>query len=204
MVSDSREHILEVSFSLFLRKSFKAVTMQEIVEKTGLSKGAFYHYFKSKEQVFEEVVRTFYKNMLSHDFEKFSRDSLKAFYNDYLDNSHQILQEFQQLEKNKNIKEHFNYYSLIFDAITRIPSFKKMFVQENQRELESWEKVIATAKRNGEIKTGIANEKIARMFMHIGDGYGLNMILLNSANSQSDFAYELKAIWDSLYSLLKL
>lgn len=204
MAKDSREHILEVSFSLFLRKSFKAVTMQEIVEKTGLSKGAFYHYFDSKEQVFEEVVKAFYKNMLKHDFDKFSKGSLKAFYNDYLNSSLHILQGFQQLEKERNIKEHFNYYSLIFDAIARIPSFKKMFVEENQRELENWEKVIATAKKNGEIKTGIANEKIARMFMHTGDGYGLNMILLNTANVQSEFAYELKSIWDSLYSLLKI
>lgn len=204
MAKDSREHILEVSFSLFLRKSFKAVTMQEIVEKTGLSKGAFYHYFDSKEQVFEEVVRNFYKDLLSHDFDKFSRESLKAFYCDYLESSRHIIQEFQRMEKGRNIKEHFNYYSLIFDAIARIPSFKKMFAEENQRELDIWGKIIATAKKNGEIKTGIANEKIARMFMHIGDGYGLNMILLNTANVQSEFAYELKSIWDGLYSLLKV
>ncbi|MGH2644358.1 MAG: hypothetical protein ACRDE2_10450, partial [Chitinophagaceae bacterium] len=90
-----------------------------------------------------------------------------------------------------------------FDAIARVPSFKKMFAEENQSELDSWEKIIATAKKNGEIKTGIANEKIARMFMHIGDGYGLNVILLNSASDGDNLVFELKSIWDSLYGLLK-
>lgn len=204
MARDSKEHILEVSFMLFLHKGFKAVTMQEIVEKTGLSKGAFYHYFDSKEQVFEEVVRNFYGRMLKHDFEKFSKKSLKTFYNDYLESSQHILREFQELENSRNVKEHFNFYSLIFDAIVRIPAFKNMFIEENQKELDHWERVIAASKKNGEIKSGIANEKIARMFMHIGDGYGMNLILLNAAKDNSEFVYELRAIWDSLYALLKI
>jgi len=45
-MNDTREHILKVAFNLFLLKSYKEVTMAELVEKTGMSKGAFYHYFK--------------------------------------------------------------------------------------------------------------------------------------------------------------
>ncbi|MGD8401904.1 MAG: TetR/AcrR family transcriptional regulator, partial [Bacillota bacterium] len=58
-ISDSKKHIIDVSFGLFLQKSFKEVTMQEIVAKTGMSKGAFYHYFESKEQLFLEVINHF-------------------------------------------------------------------------------------------------------------------------------------------------
>ena len=53
----SKEHILITAFSLFLQKSFKEVTMKEIVKETGLSKGAFYHYFESKEQLFLELLQ---------------------------------------------------------------------------------------------------------------------------------------------------
>ena len=34
--------------------------MKEIVEKTGLSKGAFYHHFSSKEILFKEIVLMFF------------------------------------------------------------------------------------------------------------------------------------------------
>jgi len=44
-MSDTKTHILMVSLKLFLQKNFKEVTMKEIVKETGLSKGAFYHYF---------------------------------------------------------------------------------------------------------------------------------------------------------------
>jgi AcrR family transcriptional regulator len=46
-MSDSRTHILETAANLFMQKSYKEVTMKEIVDKTGLSKGAFYLHFRS-------------------------------------------------------------------------------------------------------------------------------------------------------------
>jgi AcrR family transcriptional regulator len=58
-MNDTKEHIITTSLKLFLQKNFKEVTMKEIVNATRLSKGAFYHYFESKEKVFKEVVRHF-------------------------------------------------------------------------------------------------------------------------------------------------
>ncbi len=59
-MSDTKAHILMVSLKLFLQKNFKEVTMKEIVEETGLSKGAFYHYFESKEKLFYEIIDYFF------------------------------------------------------------------------------------------------------------------------------------------------
>src|SRR5690625_1098605 len=83
-MKNAKEHILSISFSLFLQKNFKEVTMKEIVEKTGLSKGAFYYYFKSKEQVFEEVIDYFFTEIMQTNFDNFSTDTLKHFYTDVL------------------------------------------------------------------------------------------------------------------------
>ena len=56
MENKTKEHILNVCTGLFLQKGFKDLTMKEIVEKTGMSKGAIYHYFDSKENLFLEVI----------------------------------------------------------------------------------------------------------------------------------------------------
>ena len=84
-MKESKEHILKVAFYLFLQKGFKEVTMKEIVEKTGLSKGAFYHYFKSKEQLFFEVNDYFLTILAEVHYKQFSQSSLRQFYKDYLD-----------------------------------------------------------------------------------------------------------------------
>lgn len=47
----SRKHILETAMELAVDKGFTQVSIQDICKKAGVSTGAFYHYFKSKEEV---------------------------------------------------------------------------------------------------------------------------------------------------------
>ena len=56
-MSSTKDHILQVALNLFLQSSYKEVTMCELVEKSGMSKGAFYYYFKSKEELFCAVMK---------------------------------------------------------------------------------------------------------------------------------------------------
>jgi len=49
--SGTRTTILEVALKLFLQKGYKDVSYQDLVIKTGLSKGAIYHHFKSKKDI---------------------------------------------------------------------------------------------------------------------------------------------------------
>jgi TetR/AcrR family transcriptional regulator, transcriptional repressor for nem operon len=90
-MNETKLHILSIAFNLFLQKSFKEVTMQEIVEKTGMSKGAFYHYFKSKEQLFIEVVETFYIATPTTPIKPLNIESLFGFYHDYIEHVINVL-----------------------------------------------------------------------------------------------------------------
>lgn len=49
------EKILEVSLKLFSEKGYDKTTMQDIVTALGMSKGAIYHHFKSKEELINAV-----------------------------------------------------------------------------------------------------------------------------------------------------
>jgi len=46
-MTTTKEHILFTALKLILKKGYGNVTMNELVEASGLSKGAFYHYFKT-------------------------------------------------------------------------------------------------------------------------------------------------------------
>ena len=43
----SKGKIIDAAMKLFLEKGYENTTMQDIVEASGMSKGAIYHYFKS-------------------------------------------------------------------------------------------------------------------------------------------------------------
>jgi AcrR family transcriptional regulator len=52
------QQILETSQRLFLEKGYEQTTVQDIVDNLdGLSRGAIYHHFKSKEEIVDAVVR---------------------------------------------------------------------------------------------------------------------------------------------------
>ena len=58
------EKILEVSQRLFLEKGYEQTTIQDIVDNLGgLTKGAVYHHFKSKEEIINALgVKMFLSN----------------------------------------------------------------------------------------------------------------------------------------------
>jgi len=54
-----KQRILESSLELFQKNGYHGVTVEQIVEKANTSKGGFYHYFKSKDELLYEIHDVF-------------------------------------------------------------------------------------------------------------------------------------------------
>ena len=52
----TREHILEVSYGLFARWGFQRITMKDVCDASGLSRGGLYSHFSSTAEIFEAVL----------------------------------------------------------------------------------------------------------------------------------------------------
>ncbi len=50
------EKIIVVSSELFTKQGYEKTSMQDIVDALGMSKGAIFHHFKSKEEIFLAVI----------------------------------------------------------------------------------------------------------------------------------------------------
>ncbi len=55
----TKQDIREKAYQLFAEKGFKEVTMKDICERTGLSRGGLYRHYESTEQIFLEIVYAF-------------------------------------------------------------------------------------------------------------------------------------------------
>jgi AcrR family transcriptional regulator len=51
-----RQQILDAGRACFARNGFHATSMQDVINEAGLSVGAFYRYFKSKDQLIEAIA----------------------------------------------------------------------------------------------------------------------------------------------------
>jgi AcrR family transcriptional regulator len=200
-MNETKELILKTSFKLFLQKSFKEVTMNEIVEKTGMSKGAFYHYFKSKEELFEEVVNQYYFSDLSLQYEKLDKSSLLRFCDEYLE----MVKNFSAWEMlsdgDDQTKLTMNYYVLIFDALKILPDFSQKMSNINRNEFSAMKQAVTNARKSGEINSLLSDEQIAKIFLFITDGIGIRGILYGNLNSMVE---DIKKLWRSFYETLKV
>lgn len=56
---ETRQKILKAAARLFNRKGFAEVTIGEIMRAAGLTHGGFYRHFKSKDELYSEVITQF-------------------------------------------------------------------------------------------------------------------------------------------------
>ena len=61
---DTKQHVLDVAKEIILGKGFAAVGLNEILTSAGVPKGSFYHYFKSKEQFGDELIKDYFAQYL--------------------------------------------------------------------------------------------------------------------------------------------
>lgn len=116
----TRDRIVAASFRLFLQHGFDGTGLSQILKETGLSKGAFYHYFASKEDVYREVVTAFYlAPMQAFDFERLKTEPLR--------DSRQLLAEaYAQLPGAAEAAgvDMARYFALFFEALSRLETFR--------------------------------------------------------------------------------
>jgi AcrR family transcriptional regulator len=96
-VSEARKNqILQAAINVFTRRGFHDARMDDIVEETGLSKGALYWYYKSKEELIIAILdhifnAEFAKMALFKDSEMPARQVLNNFVEAYINDLHNML-----------------------------------------------------------------------------------------------------------------
>ncbi|MFH1615784.1 MAG: TetR/AcrR family transcriptional regulator [Planctomycetota bacterium] len=63
----SRKRLLEAAIDVFARRGPDAATVDEICGKAGLNKRMLYHYFGSKESLYQQALHQMYQHLLTLD-----------------------------------------------------------------------------------------------------------------------------------------
>jgi len=74
----TQAHLLSIGYELIATKGFAAVGLSEILSCANVSKGSFYHYFKSKEAFGQALIEHYFGVYYSHIDALFERTDLTA------------------------------------------------------------------------------------------------------------------------------
>tara|TARA_B000000437_G_scaffold197546_1_gene159062 strand:- start:1004 stop:1582 length:579 start_codon:yes stop_codon:yes gene_type:complete len=104
MENKSKNRIMDAALQVFVTKGYSDTRMDDIVEMSGLSKGAIYHHYKSKKDLFISLIEHWenfsFPNIFDKDLDKISSaDALRAIVNDivitFKKNKHVFLAELE-------------------------------------------------------------------------------------------------------------
>lgn len=131
---ETRQKIKEKAYQLFAEKGFKDVTMKDVCEATGLSRGGLYCHYESTQQIFKELMDDLLSRQ-ENDFDRQIRDNVSAIVIlDY------ILERYRD--------EMLDSQSSLSVAIYEYFSMREMAVQNNSlyeqylASKRAWEKLI--------------------------------------------------------------
>lgn len=193
----TKERITEEAFKLFLNNNFEKVSISDIENATGKTRGAIFYFFKNKEEIFIEVIDT-YLIEVQNPYQKFSFDtnmSLNQFINIYINGINTTMSKMLSISVVNIYKQ---YFSLYLQASRIYPNFSEIMTQNSIKEIKLWEKVIKRAIETKEIKK-IDTRHYATLFRSCFLGLAFDRCLSYGINTE-----ELNAIYQTIYSQLKI
>jgi AcrR family transcriptional regulator len=161
-MSSARERLLESAKILFSQKGYYATSVEDIVESAGFSKGTFYFYFKSKEELFKSLVEEMHLNIVKR-LEGFLERDLPL--EDALIEYAKVFLE--DIYQNRHIAQIF-----LFQLVGTNEEFRKLYYTKVSHLREMLTKMVDRAIQRGEI-----NYKNAENIVNLYAGF-LRMLVL--------------------------
>ncbi len=142
----AKNKVLASAGEVFAQKGYDAATMQDIMEKSGLSKGAIYHHFKSKEEIMQALGdRMFFENNPFEAVEK--RTDLNGL---------QKIKELLKINASDTERNQFNVQAI---PILKDPHILMTALEANRKYLTpKWLELLEDGKRDGSINTEYTKE----------------------------------------------
>lgn len=172
-MKDTKDTILKTAYNMFLYNNYEAVTINSIIKATGLTKGAIYHYYSSKEELFKAVVDKYMLENRIDNLGKFA--SLKDFIQF---NINFVKEKISALvTNNPEFRDDMpiNYLSLTVAAYRYYPNYKEIGNKYIEDQTKKWEALIKEAINKGELMNDIDIEATVELFINIGFGMSRNI-----------------------------
>jgi TetR/AcrR family transcriptional repressor of nem operon len=173
-MATTKDKLLHVAFREFLMHTYKDVTLEHLVKELGVTKGAFYHYFSSKQDLFIQVADAYFINFDDLFAREYNPD-LK------LSENLSILIELSIQRMHETVPDlgeelgMINLYGFLLDAYKYYPDFREKVTElQRQKEISSYVVYINAAKHHQEIRVSVDSLLLAEIIRNLVDGIAFN------------------------------
>ena len=197
--TDSKKNILKVAFALFLEKGYNNVTIKQIMDISGLSKGAIYHHFSNKEEIYTATLELYFFELLDPKEIDISESFIKnieimyTFISDMFDDLENLISS-----KTKYPIRNFYFFQLESEKNDSIREKIELAVMKFRKRIEA---VVLAANNNNQIKAGLNTEAITYQIIALIEGTAIHHSTLKE-NIKQELMQKYKLIFDSYLQLI--
>lgn len=171
-MKDTKVQILKQAAIYFTKNDYERASLNDIAGALGITKGGIYHYFKSKDELFKEVV-LYTLEEIQNQFIAMSqpqngipfKEMLKIWYS--IDDSCFDTTEFAGFNI---IDEYENTMYLVFTAMKKFPEVHAKMNEIYTKLIEQLNQLLILAQEKGEIRNDLDTEALAFEICAFGEG----------------------------------
>ncbi|ACB84340.1 TetR/AcrR family transcriptional regulator [Natranaerobius thermophilus] len=184
--SDNRkQEFLMTALELFYEKGYEKTTIKDIINKMDVSKGAFYHYFESKEDVITSLAKEYADRALSIIKRINSRNDLSA-----VNKINRIFQSINEYKGSSEEKRH--KLKDAFYGEENLKLEKKIFNSFKEETIDLFQEIIEEGIAEGSIEEPVCSRELAEFMLYTIKSLNSSIDeLVHYMNDEdNDFGYE--------------
>lgn len=157
----SRERIVEISLQQFMQHGYDGTSLQDLCRAVGVSKGALYHHFAGKDELYYQCLQAFFSRPRAPDWRSVPglslRDRLWRGFQ-HIDVAKRFIQERVGRRDDDAILQ---FYGFLYEATRRYPEFQQEIDRYDDQKLHRLAQAFAAAQAEGQIRGDIDPQLLA-------------------------------------------
>ena len=198
--NNRKKQLFEVAFKLFLTNRYEAVSIADIEEASGMTRGAISYYGKDKLGLYHQVVKYYLvdKQNLDNKMKNCEYKSFKQFIESYIQSAQETMNSLREVCGVISNGSR-SYLSLILQISDHFQDLNEAYLSNRNKELLKWAEMLNMAIKNNEIRSDIDVMSTAKSFMTIFYGQSFLDALSIGLNTM-----DLRMQFMNLYNMMKI
>jgi AcrR family transcriptional regulator len=153
---ETRQSIIRTALRVFLAEGYAGASLKEVARQAGVTKGAIYHYFESKEELFAEAVSYLTQGMREWSAVRFgSIGSTKEALAAILGSAKPMADAFAELVGEDHGTHAHSFVGVLVDAARRSEAVRRRMATVYAETRQNLERLLIDAQERREIRDDI-------------------------------------------------
>lgn len=195
---ETKHKILHTAFRLFLKNGFSQVSANAIIREAKVTKGSFYHYFKSREDLIYQVIHLFICPYFQCPSEQICSDGQDKIHHTLRDCCRLEISENWWEEMNNDITNLRNYQFLVFEGLKNYHFLAEICCECSRKRYALILNTLLEGKRQGVIAQNVDTQRYAAEMTVIRDGILMWLLWDENLHAKEQCEETFERIWNEI------